>query len=124
MSVTPYLTVTDAKAAIRFYEEALGAVEKFRLPAEDGKKLMHAELEIAGGQIFLSDMSSSPQKPAGVAVALGLDKPKDLDALVARMKGAGATLAFGPEDMFWGDRFAELSDPFGHSWLLTAPKDA
>jgi PhnB protein len=122
MSVTPYLAVPDAKAAIRFYEEALGAVEKFRLPAEDGRRIMHAELQVAGGQIFLSDMSPSPQKPAGVGMALGLEQAKDVDALAARMEGAGATLEFGPQDMFWGDRFAELSDPFGHRWLLTAPK--
>lgn len=55
-------------------------------------------------------------------MALGFGQAKDVDALAARMKGAGATLEFRPEDMFWGDRFAELSDPFGHRWLLTAPK--
>jgi PhnB protein len=122
MSVTAYLNVADAQAAIRFYQEALGAVERFRLPAEDGRKTMHAELEIAGGQVFLSDMSF--EKPAGVGLAVGLEKAAEVDTLVARMKAAGATVAFGPEDMFWGDRFAELTDPFGHTWLLTAPKDA
>lgn len=64
MSVTPYLAVPDAQAAIGFYGEALGAVEKFRLPAEDGRRIMHAELEVAGGRIFLSDMGPAPQKPA------------------------------------------------------------
>ena len=57
MSVTPYLQVTDAKKAIDFYVEAFGAVEQFRLPAEDGKKIMHAVLAIAGGTVFLSDMA-------------------------------------------------------------------
>ena len=70
MSVTPYLTLTDAKAAIDFYVEAFGAVEQFRLPADDGKKTMHAVLGIAGGTIFLSDMGPSAP-PASVSVALG-----------------------------------------------------
>lgn len=121
MSVTPYLNVADANRAIRFYVEALGAVEQFRLPGEDGKKVMHAVLEVAGGTVFLSDMPS-PQKPAGVSVALGLERAADVDALAERMRKAGATIGSGPLDAFWGDRFAELTDPFGHCWLLTAPK--
>jgi PhnB protein len=121
MSVTPYLSVADAQAAIRFYGEALGAIEKLRMPAEDGRKTMHAELEIAGAAVFLSDMGPA-EKPAGVSLALGLAEAKEVDAVAARMKAAGATLDFGPEDMFWGDRFAQLTDPFGHHWMLTAPK--
>ena len=120
--VTPYLGVADANAAIEFYGDAFGAVERFRLPGQDGKKVMHAELEIAGGTIFLSDMGS-PSQPAGVAIALGLENAKAVDALAARLVAHGATLTFGPEDMFWGDRFAEITDPFGHRWMLTAPKD-
>ena len=121
MSVTPYLTVTDAAAAIGFYVEAFGAEEKFRLPAEDRKKIMHAVLEIAGGTIFLSDMGPG-QQPASVAIALGLDNAAAVDALAARVAKAGATITFGPQDMFWGDRFAEVTDPFGHRWMLNAPK--
>ena len=121
MSVTPYLNLADAKAAIGFYVEAFGAVETFRLPAEDGKKIMHAVLEIAGGAIFLSDMGPD-QRPASVAIALGLESAQAVDALAARVADAGATITFGPQDMFWGDRFAELTDPFGHRWMLTAPK--
>ena len=121
MSVTPYLALADANAAIDFYVRAFGAVEQFRLPAEDGKKIMHAVLGIAGGTIFLSDMGPS-QKPASVAIALGLDSAQAVDALAARVAAAGATITFGPQDMFWGDRFAELTDPFGHRWILNAPK--
>ena len=91
MSVTPYLTVTDAAAAIGFYVEAFGAEEKFRLPAEDRKKIMHAVLEIAGGTVFLSDMGPG-QKPASVAIALGLDNAAAVDALAARVAKAGATI--------------------------------
>ena len=121
MSVTPYLQVTDAKKAIDFYVEAFGAVEQFRLPAEDGKKIMHAVLAIAGGTVFLSDMGPAKQ-PASVSVALGLENAKAVDAVAARVTAAGATINFGPQDMFWGDRFAELTDPFGHRWMLSAPK--
>jgi PhnB protein len=120
--VTPYLAVADAKATIEFYVNAFGAVERFRLPAEDGKKVMHAELEIAGGTIFLSDMGP-PREPSGVSIALGLENAKAVDVLAKRLGAHGATITFGPEDMFWGDRFAEVTDPFGHRWMLTAPKD-
>ena len=121
MSVTPYLQVTDAKKAIDFYVEAFGAVEQFRLPAEDGKKIMHAVLAIAGGTVFLSDMGP-PKQPAGVSVALGLENAKAVDVMAARVAAAAATINFGPQDMFWGDCFTELTDPFGHSWMLSAPK--
>ena len=121
MSVTPYLNVADANAAIGFYVRAFGAEEKFRLPADDGKKIMHAVLEIAGGTIFLSDMGPS-QQPASVSIALGLESAQAVDALTARVAEAGATITLGPRDMFWGDRFAELTDPFGHRWMLNAPK--
>ena len=122
MSVTPYLAVTDAAAAIRFYTDALGAVEKFRLPAEDGKKIMHAELELAGGRIFLADMGPK-REPTGISIALGFEKASEVDRVAASLVAHGATISVGPEDMFWGDRFAEVTDPFGHCWLLTAPKE-
>jgi PhnB protein len=121
MSVTPYLNVADANAAIGFYAKAFGAEEKFRLPADDGKKIMHAVLEIAGGTVFLSDMAPA-QKPAAVSIALGLENARAVDALAARVKEAGGTITLAPQDMFWGDRFCELTDPFGHHWMLNAPK--
>ena len=120
---TPYLSVPDANAAIAFYAGGFGAVERFRLPHEDGVKTMHAEIEIAGAKIFLSDMGPAP-KPTGVGIALGFENAKTVDAVAARAKEHGATINVGPEDMFWGDRFAELTDPFGHTWMLTAPKDS
>jgi PhnB protein len=121
MSVTPYLTVPDANAAIDFYARAFGAVETFRMPAQEGKKIMHAVLQIAGGTMFLSDMGPA-EKPASVSIALGFESPQALDATAARAAEAGATITLGPQDMFWGDRFAELTDPFGHHWMLNAPK--
>jgi PhnB protein len=121
MSVTPYLNVADANAAIDFYVKGFGAVEQFRLPAADGKKVMHAVLEIAGGTVFLSDMGPD-HKPASVSIALGFDSAEAVDAMAARVAEAGATITLGPQDMFWGDRFAEVTDPFGHQWILSAPK--
>jgi PhnB protein len=121
MSVTPYLNVADANAAIDFYVKGFGAVEQFRLPATDGKKVMHAVLEIAGGTVFLSDMGPD-RTPASVSVALGFDGAEAVDAMAARVAEAGATITLGPQDMFWGDRFAEVTDPFGHQWILRAPK--
>jgi PhnB protein len=120
MSVTPYLNLPDADAAIRFYTKAFGAAETLRMPAEDGKKVMHAVLQIAGGEVFLSDMGPS-RTPGGIAVALGLESPRAVDAMAERFASAGGKVTFGPQDMFWGARFAELTDPFGHSWLLNAP---
>jgi len=121
MSVTPYLAQQDAKAAIAFYVQALGAEEQFRLPADDGR-IMHAVLAVAGSRIFLSDMAGSAQAPSGVSIALGLEKAADADAWASRFADAGGTVTRAPEDMFWGDRFAELTDPFGHHWMLNAPK--
>jgi len=121
MSVTPYLGVRDANVAIRFYVDAFGAEEQFRLPTEDGKKIMHGVLHLAGGEVFLSDMGPV-REPAGVSIALRLERADAVDALATRFAGAGGKVTFGPQDMFWGDRFAELTDPFGHHWLLTAPK--
>jgi len=123
MTITPYLTLSNANAAIDFYKKGLGATEKARMPAEDGKRLMHAELEIAGGRLFLSDdMAGTPGQPAKASVFIGLDKAAQVDALVAKAKAAGAKVTQEPEDMFWGDRFAAFNDPFGHHWMIGAPK--
>ena len=124
MTITPYLTVSDANAAIAFYKKAFGAIEKARMPAEDGKRLLHAEVEIAGGRVFLSDdFQNEGGKPAKMSVFIGLDKAKDVDYMAGLAGSAGATVNQLPQDMFWGDRFAQLTDPFGHSWMLGAPKD-
>jgi uncharacterized glyoxalase superfamily protein PhnB len=121
-TVTPYLSVADATATMAFYQGAFGAVQRFRLPSEDGKKSMHMEFEIAGALIYMSDMGTGA-RPAGVTITLGLENAKAVDARTARAKAAGVKINVGPEDMFWGDRFAEIEDPFGHTWILRAPKD-
>jgi PhnB protein len=128
-SIIPYLTVKGAAEAITFYQKAFGANENMRMPAEDGKRLMHASLTINGGTVMLSDEfpehggtpGPTREKPAGVAVAMALSKPADVDSVYRRAVDAGAQGTLEPADMFWGDRFAMLLDPFGHRWMLNAP---
>ena len=127
--VTPYLTVKGANDAIEFYKKAFGAKENARLPYEDGKRLMHAEIALHGSIVLLSDEFPEFSKVAGptndqsspVAVALHFDKPADLDAAFKRAADAGAKTVTEPADMFWGGRFAALADPFNHRWLMHAP---
>ena len=127
-SIIPYLTVKDAAGAIAFYQKAFGATETFRMPADDGKRLLHASLIIRGGTLFLSD--EFPEHGGGapkegqhvpVAIALALSTPPEVDATFKQAVSAGATGTMEPDDMFWGDRFAMLKDPYGHRWMLNAP---
>lgn len=128
--ITPYLTVKGAKEAIEFYKKAFGATENARLPAEDGKRLMHAEIALHGSIVLLSDEfpehpgmvpAPTPNRLAPIAVALHFNKPADLDAAFKRAMSAGAKSAAEPADMFWGGRFASLYDPFHHHWIMHAP---
>src|SRR5262245_11858417 len=128
-SVIPYLTIKGASEAIAFYQKAFGANENMRMPADDGKRLMHASLSINGGEVFLSDEFAEQGGPAApkpgdcmsVAVALALAKPTDVDATFKRAISAGATSIVEPSDQFWGARYALVADPFGHRWMLNAP---
>ena len=126
--ITPYLTIKGANEAIEFYKKAFGATENSRLPYEDGKRLMHAEISLNGSIVLLSDefpehgQVLAPAAPnAPVAVALHFEKPADLDAAFKRASDAGATTEMAPSDMFWGGRFAALTDPFNHRWIMHAP---
>ena len=131
-SVTPYLTVKGAADAVAFYQKAFGAKENARMPAQDGKRLLHADLTINGGRVLMSDWFSeytqdgavtapTPDNLAPVAVALHYAKPADVDAAFKRAAEAGCTVIQKPQDMFWNARFAMLSDPFGHRWMMNAP---
>jgi len=127
-AVIPYLTVRGASEAIAFYTKVFGAVEQMRLPAQDGKRVMHAALSINGGSLFLSDEfpeQCSVSAPANgqqppVGIVLDLASPADVDATYRRAIEAGATSTMEPSDQFWGARFAALVDPFGHRWMLNA----
>jgi PhnB protein len=129
--VVPYLTVTGAVAAIAHYKKAFGAKEVMRMPAEDGKRLMHAELEINGHSLYLSDdfpeyaggtakaPDKSPSSP--VTMFVQLTAPKEVDQWIAKAVKAGATVTMAAADQFWGDRFGAIRDGFGHHWAFGAP---
>ncbi len=124
-TVTPYLTVSDCARAIDFYKRAFGAEELFRLDGPDGK-VAHAEMKIGDSIIMLSDempgWGRSPQSLGGTAVNIHLFV-KDVDEVFNRAIGAGAKVAMPLGDMFWGDRYGQVTDPFGHSWSLATHKE-
>ena len=121
-TLTPHLTVRDAAAAIAFYQAAFGAVELSRHAMPDGKAIMHALLQIGDSRLMLNDEfpqmgSSGPQSLGGTPVYLNL-YVKEVDALFARAIAAGAKVLMPVGDMFWGDRYGQLEDPFGHKWSI------
>ena len=123
-TVTPHLVVRGAARAIDFYKDALGAQELMRMPAPDGK-IMHAELRLGDSNVFLVDEFDEPREEGitspvklgatTVTVHLYVD---DVDAAIQRAAAAGAKVTLPPTDMFWGDRYGRILDPFGHSWSL------
>lgn len=121
-SVTPHLVVKGAADAIEFYVKAFGAIEVFRMPMPDGRGLAHAEVEIGDCRIFMADEfpqwgGKSPRTLGGTPVALHL-QVADVDSAYDRAVAAGAEPTMRPADMFWGDRYGKLRDPFGHEWAL------
>lgn len=121
-SVTPYLAIRGAVEAVEFYKKAFGAVELMRMPSPDGKMLMHAELRIGDSPLYLADEFpgmevSSPASLKGTTTAIHL-YVDDVDAVFAKAVAAGATVKMPLINMFWGDRFGKIMDPFGHSWAL------
>ncbi len=118
-TVTPYLVVRDAAKSIDFYNRAFGAKEIGRMDGPDGK-VAHAELQIGDSRIMLSEemmANKSPQSLGGSAVAIFL-YVDDVDAVFDQAVAAGAKSDMPPTDMFWGDRYGKLTDPFGHLWAL------
>jgi uncharacterized glyoxalase superfamily protein PhnB len=122
-AITPHLVIQGAGRAIAFYKEVFGAREISRSPGPDGKRLMHAHIEIAGSQLFLADefpeMGScrSPASVGGTSITLSLYVP-NVDEVYKRAVAAGAKEKMPPMDMFWGDRYSQVVDPFGHEWAI------
>jgi PhnB protein len=118
-TVTPYLAVDDAAGAIEYYKKAFGAKERVRMDAPGGK-IGHAELEIGGSLVMLSDpfpqAATRPPKEVGGATSSVFMYVENVDAAVKQAVDAGATIVMEPEDQFWGDRFGTIKDPFGHVW--------
>ena len=117
-SISPALTCKDAARAIDFYKEAFGATEIMRM-AGPGGSVAHAELRIGDSVIFVSDefpgMSAAPTPGATPSAYLFL-YTEDVDATVSRAVAAGAAVSMPVTNMFWGDRYGKVTDPFGHSW--------
>ena len=121
-TVTPYLCVRDAGAAIDFYKKALGAEERCRMPGPGGQGIMHAEVKIGDSILMLSDEMPdwghlSPQSIGNTPVTIHVFVP-DVDAAIANAESHGAKVTQPPCDMFWGDRYGKIQDPFGHSWSI------
>jgi PhnB protein len=119
--VFAYLRLRDAAAAIDFYGRAFGAREKFRL-TEPGGRIGHAELELGGTTIMLSDEYPEmgirgPLSIGGTSFMLHLHVD-DADALIRRAVGAGAVLIRPASDQFYGERSGTVRDPFGHEWII------
>ncbi|HTK31796.1 MAG TPA: VOC family protein [Candidatus Saccharimonadaceae bacterium] len=126
-SITPSLVVKDAKKAIEFYKTALGATEKGGPMLGPDGKVMHAELKIGNSIIFIGEESlemgaKSPQTLGGSPGALNI-YTEDVDALFKRAIAAGATATMPVADQFWGDRYGQLTDPFGHRWGIGTHKE-
>jgi PhnB protein len=124
-SLTPYLIVKDAPRAIEFYKQAFGAGVRSVHYAPDGK-IMNAELKI-GNSIFMmneefSEMGAlSPLSRGGTSVNIHIYCP-DVDTAFNKAVAAGAKVKMPLMDMFWGDRYGSLEDPFGHAWSIATRK--
>jgi PhnB protein len=125
-TVTPAIMVRGAAQAIDFYKRAFGARELMRMAAPDGK-VMHAELRFGDSVVFLGDEmpdqgKPSPQTLGNATGSLHLYVP-NVDAAVKRAVDAGARVTMPITDMFWGDRYGKVTDPYGHEWGLATHKE-
>ena len=125
-SLTPYLVVRGAAAAIDFYKTVFGATEHYRIHGPGGT-IGHAELTIGDSRLMLADetpaMGAIAPPPAGTksfSLALYVE---DADAVFARAVGAGATVIGPVRDQFYGDRSGTFTDPFGHLWTVATHKE-
>ena len=125
-TITPMLTVRDAARAIEFYEKAFNAQQLYRMDGPDGK-IMHAELKIGNSIFMLGEENqqmncSSPLTLKGTPVSLYL-YVENVDAAFNQAVKAGAKVEMPVSDMFWGDRFGQVSDSSGHRWSLATHKE-
>jgi PhnB protein len=119
----PHLVVKDGLAALKFYKEVFGAEEGHNMMADDGKRLMHGEMMLDGHLLFVSDeftreeggMCQKPDRLGGTSVRITL-MTDDADAVFQRATGRGAEVLMPVQDMFWGARYGQFRDPFGHVW--------
>lgn len=132
-TVTPDLAIKGATQAIEFYKKVFGAREITRSPGPDGKSILHAQLHFGDSPVFLADVfpDMAPQDHEAVR---GADSPQhsrvvlnvyveDADAVFDRAVKAGAEVVMPLADMFWGDRYGQVRDPFGHVWAIATHKE-
>lgn len=125
-TVIPHLIARDASKAIEFYKKAFSAEEVCRM-AGPNDAIMHAEVRIGDSLIYLAEEAPQwgcvgPQSLNGSPVTIHM-YVADVDAAYDRAVKAGATATMPPQDMFWGDRYGKLTDPFGHVWSLATHKE-
>jgi len=125
-TVTPHLVCKDAAQAIEFYKKAFGAEERGRLSTPDGKNVLHVSLRIGDSAIMLSDEfpdwgSVGPETLQGTPVVIHL-YVDDADSVFDQAVRAGAVVKMPLEDMFWGDSYGQVRDPFGHVWSIGTHK--
>ena len=125
-TATPYLVIKNAPQAIDFYKQAFGAQELFRMPRPDGI-VMHGEFRIGDSRFMFADEAAmpsarSPQSLNGSPVSIYL-YVEDADAVFKQALAAGAQTTMPVQDMFWGDRYGRLTDPFGHQWHIATHKE-
>jgi uncharacterized glyoxalase superfamily protein PhnB len=122
-NLIPHLVCNSCSEAIEFYKKAFGAEEMQRVPAPDGRKIMHAAIRIGKSIVFLVDdfpehcggKSQSPAALKGTPVTIH-HYVENCDAAIKRARDAGATVTMPAADMFWGDRYGLVTDPYGHKW--------
>jgi PhnB protein len=128
--VTAYLTVNRGLDAIAFYRRAFGAELLISEMDDDGKRVVHAALDVFGTMIMLSDEfpeygadSKAPLTVGATTVTLhvGFDDPAEVDAAMSKAASAGCTITMPAMDAFWGMRYGRVKDPFGHAWAFGAP---
>jgi PhnB protein len=125
--VTAHLTIREGKGseAVEFYKAAFGAEEQLRHLADDGKRIMHSHLRINGGSVMLND--DFPEYTGGISVPAGVTlhlQTDDADKWWDRAVAAGATVRMPLDNQFWGDRYGQVVDPFGHTWSIGGPVTA
>jgi len=126
-TVTPSLVIKDAAKAIDFYKRALGAQENSRFAGPDGK-IMHASIKIGDSTLYITDENlqygaKSPLTLNGTPVTIHL-YVQDADSVFKKAVDAGCKVTMPIADQFWGDRFGQVQDPFGHAWSIATQKES
>lgn len=124
-ALVPYLIVKNAKKAIDFYKKVFKAEVMMKMPSPDGKKIMHAELNVAGCMMYLADACEdghfkAPKDGSPMGLTLYC---LDADKVFQRAVKHGAKVMKPMEDAFWGDRYGTVKDPYGHWWTLMTRKE-